>query len=42
LIGVLVALPATLVILDGAVEGGGHEQRAGVRRRRLREVLVRS
>ena len=42
LVGVLVALPATLVILDGAVEGGGRERRVGVGRRRLREVWVRS
>jgi uncharacterized protein len=42
LVGVLVALPATLVILGGAVEGGGRERRAGVGRRRLREVWVRS
>ncbi len=34
LVGVLVALPATLVIADAATEGGGREQ--SVRRRRLR------
>ncbi len=32
LVGVLVALPATLVIADTAAEGGGHEQRAAVAR----------
>jgi hydrophobe/amphiphile efflux-3 (HAE3) family protein len=32
LVGVLVALPATLVIADTAAEGGGREQRVGIAR----------
>jgi uncharacterized protein len=41
LVGVLVALPATLVIADGAAEGGGREQPVPVAPRG-REVWVRS
>jgi hypothetical protein len=32
LVGVLVALPATLVIADTAAEGGGRQQRVGIAR----------
>ena len=42
LAGVLVALPATLVIAERAFEGGGRDQRVGVKRRRMREAWVRS
>ncbi|HTD08180.1 MAG TPA: MMPL family transporter, partial [Solirubrobacteraceae bacterium] len=46
LIGVLLALPATLVIADGAAEGDGRDQPVrddlSSARRRLRGVLVRS
>jgi hydrophobe/amphiphile efflux-3 (HAE3) family protein len=46
LVGVLLALPATLVIADAAVEGGGRDQPVladlGSAARRVREALARS
>jgi uncharacterized protein len=40
LVGVLVALPATLVIADAAAEGGARRRPVGVRRR-ARQAWVR-
>ncbi len=42
LAGVLVALPAALVIADAAAEGGGRDERAGLRRRQALARVVRA